>query len=74
MIKLRIERNIFGNWRAYESGRFVRALGDSEFLAIDWVSTRLAVGDCVLSTSSDLTMTQVREHRQRNGIDSETGL
>ena len=65
MVTIRVKRNIWGNWNAYEGSSRVAELGESEWLAVDWTSERLARGACRLSDLSDITQAQVDAHRAR---------
>ncbi|QBX06425.1 hypothetical protein H1O16_gp012 [Burkholderia phage BcepSaruman] len=64
-VSVRVKRNIWGNWNAYEGVHHVRELGVSEFMAREWLHERMSRGDCVLSPSSDVNQTELDEHRRR---------
>lgn len=65
MVTIRVKRNIWGNWAAFEGSQRVREFGGDEWLAVDWTSERLMREDCRLSPHSDIKQAQVDAHRAR---------
>jgi hypothetical protein len=65
MVTVRVKRNIWGNWAAFEGPQRVREFGADEWLAVDWLSERLQRGACRLSRHSDMTLAEVEAHRAR---------
>ena len=65
MKTIKVMRNIWGNWNAYEGSRWVEEIGLGDWLAVDWASERLLKGDCKLSDKSDVTQADVDAHRAK---------
>ena len=61
-MKVKASQNVWGNWNCYEGTKMVYQ-SSQQYDAIDWLSERLAKGDCQLSEKSGINMDEVNAHR-----------